>query len=246
MNVYVIYFRNGKRYVGVETKPGSRIGDHRRMATLRPSYKGRPQLVDLAVRKYGWETVSWRYLAANCTNEEGWALEKVFIRLFCTQDPEWGYNISAGGDKCAAGVKRSPEFCEMLSERGKRNGTSHLQRPEVIAKRAATQSRQRKGQRAWNKGRKGSSKATHTSFKPGMTPWNKGGGDYSAETRAKMSASQRARDPATRKGNNVGQVPWNRGLKLPPTGRKCPFQDMVALPAGPNGERRWFRPEQLI
>lgn len=189
VNVYALYFPNGKRYVGVEKRPGTRLSQHARMISLR---KSQPQTVHLAIQKYGWENVKWRYLAVNCTNEEGWALEKAFIRLFRTQEREWGYNRSEGGEHGSSGITQTPTHRARrrasLAAAG-RTGTEQLNTAEARARRVAT--RRREGTYA-----------------------------HSDESRAKM-----------------------RAAKL---GKPGVCASRISLPAGPNGERRWFRPEQLI
>ncbi len=227
MNVYCLYFPNGKRYIGVETKTGSRIGAHRRMDTLKPTYKSAPQLVDKAVAKYKWENVKWRYLAANCSQQDGWNLEKTFIKLLNTQDLDFGYNISEGGGKYALGSKRTPEFCRLQSEKAKKRGTSHMNTPEVIAKRLQSK---------------------RLNPPPKQTAWNKGK-KLSEEHCKKLRLGQNLRDPSTRKGPPKGSVSWNKGIKMKEESKIKMIESksrLIALPSGSNGEIRYFRPEQLI
>jgi hypothetical protein len=94
VNVYCIYFKNGKRYVGVEAKHGARITFHSRGYNSKSK---NPQVVTKAISKYGWDTCKWRYLITNASKEDAFKLEKFFIKQFQTQDREKGYNICAGG-----------------------------------------------------------------------------------------------------------------------------------------------------
>lgn len=115
VNVYCIYFENGKRYVGVESRTGQRIKSHQKQHALR---NRNIPLVTRAIQKHGWDTCKWRYLITNATNEQGYALEKFFIKHFQTQDPTKGYNVSAGGDGGSgmAGIPLKEETKRKLSE----------------------------------------------------------------------------------------------------------------------------------
>lgn len=189
MNVYCLYFPNGKRYVGVESQTGKRIRDHERMASL--SRKDRPQVVHLAIRKHGWENVRWRYLATNCSRQEAAQLERFFIRTMRLREDEWGYNRTDGGEGEFGTARRTPEQNRRHGESQKKNDVSAwLNTPDAIAKRAATYRRNQ-------------------------------------------------RIPTTAGKPNRGQFK---------AGREAPGynQNKIGLPAGPNGERRFFRPEQLI
>ena len=51
-----------------------------------------------AIKKYGWENFTSELLAQDLTEEEAKRLEKYYIKLYDSTNPEKGYNISAGGD----------------------------------------------------------------------------------------------------------------------------------------------------
>ena len=51
-----------------------------------------------AIKKYGWENFTSEILAQELTEDEAKRLEKYYIKLYNTTNPEKGYNISAGGD----------------------------------------------------------------------------------------------------------------------------------------------------
>jgi group I intron endonuclease len=115
VNVYCIYFPNGKRYVGIESTTGRRIREHKKGANLKSR---NVQLVTRAIRKHGWDACRWRYLATNTTKHEGFRLERFFIKYFESQDPEKGYNIGAGGEGGSgmAGVPLKDETKRKISE----------------------------------------------------------------------------------------------------------------------------------
>lgn len=264
MNVYCIYAPNGKRYVGVEKQHGRRIRDHRNMVTLRKGRKDRPQVIDLAIRKHGWENCRWRYLATNCSNEDGWALEKFFIKTMRLQDPEWGYNISAGGKNAAEGCKRTDAMKahhSAVMKALKRGPTPGSFKPGHRPALAGTKGRIK----AWNKGIPMAEETRHklSEAKKGQPSWNKGQ-PMTAEHKDALSRAKKGKAKATstsfqsggvphNKGKKTGKPAWNAGTKGVSKANGGTFKPgmggqrgKIALPAGPNGERRWFRPEQLI
>jgi group I intron endonuclease len=114
MNVYCLYFPNGKRYFGVENKTGQRITTHKSSAGKRKLGE-RPQLVTKALRKYGWDQVQYRYIVSGVSKDVGLAIEAIMIRLHRTQDLRLGYNIDPGGGRYRCGVKASEETRMKLS-----------------------------------------------------------------------------------------------------------------------------------
>ena len=241
MNVYCLYFPNGKRYVGTESTHGKRIRQHSKMQSLnKPNQKDR-QVVHYAIKKYGWENVKWRYLATNCSNQDGWGLEVFFISTMDLQNPECGYNKSSGGEFSGLGVKHSKERIERrkntLAQKGKHGG-EQLLTPESRAK--AIESRRNGAGWAKTDGmRENSRKAqlkiprSPASIKTQFKPGHGKGRIVSTETREKLSASGMGHkiSPETR-------------LKIVATRRL--HANMVPLPSGKNGEIIWYRPEQLI
>ena len=109
MNVYCLYFPNGKRYVGVEGKTGTRIAAHR--STARPTRQLTPhsQLVAKALRKFGWGKIKWRYLMMGVSQDTALAIEAFLISFHKLQDKRRGYNVAAGGEKYRRGFKASEE-----------------------------------------------------------------------------------------------------------------------------------------
>ena len=51
-----------------------------------------------AIEKYGWDNFTYEILAQDLTEEDAKQLEKYYIKLYNSTNPEKGYNISAGGD----------------------------------------------------------------------------------------------------------------------------------------------------
>ena len=99
---------NGKRYVGCTTyKPEYRWGRN------GEGYKG--QLFGKAVRKYGWSSITHEVFEVD-SEEEMYRKEIELISFYHSNDPEYGYNCSTGGEKGALGCKHSEESRKKMSE----------------------------------------------------------------------------------------------------------------------------------
>ena len=106
--VYVHVCPNGKRYVGCTTyKPEYRWGRN------GEGYKG--QLFGKAVRKYGWSSITHEVFQVE-SEEEMYRKEIELISFYHSNDPEYGYNCSTGGEKGALGCKHSEESRKKMSE----------------------------------------------------------------------------------------------------------------------------------
>lgn len=104
--VYVHIAPNGKRYVG---KTAQDISQRWRNGA---GYKN-CTLIWRAIQKYGWENFEHVVLADNLTEEEADALEKKYVEEYQSNNPEYGYNLTSGGEK---GCVLSPEVKEQLSK----------------------------------------------------------------------------------------------------------------------------------
>lgn len=90
--VYVHVAPNGKRYVGktCQTKEQRwRNGAGYRHCPL--FYK--------AIQKFGWENFEHNILADHLTEEEAEILEKQYVEAYQSNNPEYGYNLTSGGEK---------------------------------------------------------------------------------------------------------------------------------------------------
>jgi group I intron endonuclease len=110
MNVYCITFPNGKKYVGVETNTGKRIYSHSKCYH-------KDMLVTKAIKKHGWKNCKVKYMVWNCKPETCYHIERKLIKVWNLQNPQFGYNISSGGEKTAAGVKQSKETRELRRQK---------------------------------------------------------------------------------------------------------------------------------
>ena len=82
---------NGKRYVGITSQqPEKRWLNGRGYDSHLP--------IGRAIEKYGWENFEHDILYSDVTEREAKELEASLIKLYSTQDKQYGYNLTAGGD----------------------------------------------------------------------------------------------------------------------------------------------------
>ena len=100
---------NGKKYVGVTTK----VKPEYRWGRNGEGYKG--QLFGRAIRKYGWSSITHEVFEVE-SEEEMYRKEIELISFYHSNDPNFGYNNSSGGEKGALGCKYSEEIRKKMSE----------------------------------------------------------------------------------------------------------------------------------
>ena len=116
--VYIHTCPNGKKYVGVTGRdPESRWKEGK-------GYKH--QLFGKAILKYGWDNITHEVFEVE-SEEEMYRKEVELISFYHSNDPNFGYNLSSGGEKSALGCIRSEEFRKKLSESHK--GKPHPHKP---------------------------------------------------------------------------------------------------------------------
>lgn len=89
---------NNKKYVGITGL--DRVWDRWR-------YDGsgyKTQTFGRAIEKYGWENFEHKILAEVKTEEQALLLEKYYVKEYKSNDKNFGYNISVGGEKTIAGL----------------------------------------------------------------------------------------------------------------------------------------------
>lgn len=69
-----------------------------------------------AIQKYGWDSFEHEVLYTGLTKEEAEAKEIELIKEYKSNQKEYGYNLSSGGECGAVGVKRSEETKKKMSE----------------------------------------------------------------------------------------------------------------------------------
>ena len=82
---------NNKMYVGVTCRTLNI-----RSGTKGQFYNDNPKFYK-EIQEFGWDNFEHMILRDNLTREEAADIEREYIKLFATQDPEFGYNTLAGG-----------------------------------------------------------------------------------------------------------------------------------------------------
>lgn len=116
--VYMHTFPNGKRYVGITSKPATERWKH------GFGYYSQPY-INHAIKKYGWENVKHDILHSNLSKEEACAIEETLISNNRLTESEYGYNIANGG---LTSGKHSAETRMKISANRKGKGTGEKNR----------------------------------------------------------------------------------------------------------------------
>lgn len=116
---------NGKRYVGITSKSV----EHRWLCGN--GYKHNPHFGS-AIKKYGWDNFHHVVLFEGLTRSEAIAMECYLIEKWKTNNKEFGYNMTTGGDG-TSGYYPSEETRRKLSNARKRENLS----AETLARRSA-------------------------------------------------------------------------------------------------------------
>lgn len=112
---------NGKRYIGI-TK-----NDPQKRWKNGKAYKGNAHFTN-AVKKYGWDNIKHVILHKGLSKEEACNYEVKYIELYQTYDPEYGYNLTHGGE---SGYICSEETLNKLSNSHKGKRLSLEQREKI-------------------------------------------------------------------------------------------------------------------
>lgn len=115
MNEYTVYihtFPNGKKYIGIT----------RQNVKKRWGYGTgyNQQVVGKAIKKYGWKNIKHEIVKDNLSQEEACLLEQKLIKKYKTNQQEYGYNLSIGGDigkKNTYMCENAIEFINKFSDR---------------------------------------------------------------------------------------------------------------------------------
>lgn len=88
-----------------------------------------------AIVKYGWDNIKHEILYTDLTKEEAEIKEKELIKKYNSNNPNYGYNIQAGGINNSNGIKRTPEqiqhYIEGAKNRPKRIKLSEEHRKNI-------------------------------------------------------------------------------------------------------------------
>lgn len=98
--VYCLLFPNGKKYIGYTIKQGFeiRFNDHYKDAYTRK--KQQNYLKSKAIRKYGWNNIEKKVLIISDDQDYCKLMEKQLIAAWKTNNIDYGYNSTSGGDGC--------------------------------------------------------------------------------------------------------------------------------------------------
>ena len=110
--VYIHTCPNGKKYVGCTTqaKPEFRWGKN--------GERYQHQLFGKAILKYGWDNITHEVFEVG-SKEEMYRKEVELISFYHSNDPEYGYNNSVGGEKGALGYRHPEETRKKISKAAK-------------------------------------------------------------------------------------------------------------------------------
>lgn len=108
--VYVHHLPNNKVYVGItQKKVLARWGKD------GTGYETQ-QLFWRAIQKYGWDNIQHEIVAENLSKEEACQMEIDLIAKYKSNNSDYGYNISFGGDVVQLGLTRTEEQRKHISE----------------------------------------------------------------------------------------------------------------------------------
>ena len=117
---------NNKSYIGITCKDVNI-----RWRKDGSGYKGSPRFWN-AIQKYGWDSFEHVVLFEKLTRDEACKIEVLLIATFNTQNDEFGYNISNGGDFSFTGLQLSDEHRRKISKAKKgKPGTKHTQETKL-------------------------------------------------------------------------------------------------------------------
>lgn len=95
---------NGKKYIGI-------TGQQRYWDRWRSDGSGyKTQVFGRAIEKYGWDNFSHDILDKVTSESKACELEQFYIQKYKSNQPEFGYNISFGGESTTTGVYNLPSM----------------------------------------------------------------------------------------------------------------------------------------
>lgn len=95
-NIYIVYCHtnkiNDKKYIGITAQ-----NPQKRWGSNGCHYKKSPLFYN-AIKKYGWDNFTHEILFVNLSRKEAVDKEKELINKFNSNDRNFGYNLTKGGD----------------------------------------------------------------------------------------------------------------------------------------------------
>lgn len=105
---------NGKIYIGQTTRTlKKRMSEHKHNAIYN---KKKGNHFYSAIRKYGWDAFKWEVIEECNSVEEMEQAEKKWITHYKSNDREYGYNKSTGGEHSSLGVIRTDAQKRKIAE----------------------------------------------------------------------------------------------------------------------------------
>ena len=93
-NNYCVYEHivpSGKRYIGITMQNPNKRWKHGKGYLTCTAF-------NRAIQKYGWGNITHRIIKSGLTKAEACELEQLYIRVYNTADPKYGYNLTSGGE----------------------------------------------------------------------------------------------------------------------------------------------------
>ena len=186
---------NGKVYIGIT----SNRNPNRRWKNGN-GYKSNSYFYS-AIEKYGWDNFEHEILENDLTLTEAYAKETYYIDRFQSNDPEYGYNLTAGGDGIRDYVF-SEEIKKKLSDLKRGEGNSFYGKHHSEETKKILSEKSKEHQQKYGNPRKG----VKVSDEQLLQMINSATGrTVSEETRKKMSDARRGkRQNITKRSKNKG------------------------------------------
>lgn len=124
-NNYLVYKHtspSGKVYIGITCQKITKRWKNGR------GYEG-CTVFYRAVQKYGWQNIKHEIVAEGLTNEEACLMEQELISKFKSHDPQYGYNMTLGGER----YDPNDEWRKRASESHKRYYQEHPEARDRVA-----------------------------------------------------------------------------------------------------------------
>lgn len=106
--VYIHIFPNGKVYIGQTSQTTAQRWIRGK------GYKG--QLVERAIKKYGWDNIEHKVLYSGLTEEEANEIEIRLISEYNSTNEDFGYNLLDGGKSKGQNLQHSKDHYKKVSE----------------------------------------------------------------------------------------------------------------------------------
>ena len=139
-SVYKLTAPNGKVYIGITSR------DPKIRWNSGNGYKYNKHFYD-AIQKYGWKNIKKDVLYSGISQEDAYRLEIELISKYRSNDREFGYNKSSGGESSVRGLHwhQSKETIEKRAQKMRGRKLTQEQRKKL--------SESHKGQVSHNKGK---------------------------------------------------------------------------------------------